>query len=173
MAVFPTLNEFVISCRDTGRVSDLWHNALNFLNERHIHMVSYHSDDAQQPGSKPLGIVVHGFPQAWVCNYIEKELTLIDPIPALASVTSRPFKWSETPKLTRLNDGGLRYMEILAQSGLGDGLAMQVYGPNMRNAYVGLGFGGEDPGLTSEEIFELQCACQIAHITPGQKTDVL
>ncbi|MEE4187181.1 MAG: LuxR family transcriptional regulator [Roseobacter sp.] len=153
------------------RVSELWHNSLEFLHQRKIKMVSYHSDDAQTPGSKPLGIVADGFPNAWICQYMEAQLYLIDPIPQLAAVTSRPFRWTEAPKLLRLSESGKRYMDILAASGLGDGLALQVYGPNMRNAYVGLGFGGEDPGLSAEDIFELQCAAQIAHIRYCELTE--
>jgi LuxR family transcriptional regulator/LuxR family quorum-sensing system transcriptional regulator CciR len=171
MGEFQSLNAFVCRCRETMRVSELWHNALDFLHQRNIKMVSYHSDDAQTPGSKPLGIVADGFPEPWVCQYMEAELYLIDPIPQLAAVTSRPFRWSEASRLLRLTEGGERYMEMLAASGLGDGLAMQVYGPKMRNAYVGLGFGGVDPGLSVEDIFELQCAAQIAHIRYCELTE--
>ena len=171
MAQFRTLNDFVSCCRDTKSVSELWRNALDFFYDRKIKMVSYHSDDAQLPGSKPLGIVSDGYPDAWVCEYLESELFRVDPIPQLASVLSRPFRWSEAPQLMRLSEEGERYMKALASSGLGDGLAMQVYGPNMRNAYVGLGFGQEDPHLTADEIFELQCAAQIAHIRYCELTE--
>ena len=171
MSSYPTLNDFVRACRETERVSLLWYTALDFLHERRIEMVSYHSDDAQKAGSQPLGIVAEGFPEAWVCEYMEKELFKVDPIPYLASITSRPFRWSETPQMTTLTKSGKKYMQLLADSGLGDGLAVQVYGPNMRNAYVGLGFGKNDPNLSPEEIFELQCAVQIAHIRYCELTE--
>lgn len=171
MAAFPTLNDFVIRCREITRVSELWHNSLDFLYERKIKMVSYHSDDAQMPGSKPLGMVIDGFPDAWICEYLEKELFRIDPIPHLASITSRPFRWSEAAELVRLTPEGRQYMKRLATAGIGDGLAIQVFGPNMRNAYVGLGFGPDDPNLTADEIFELQCAAQIAHLRYCELTE--
>lgn len=162
-----SLNDFISRCRETTRVADLRHNALEFLHERKIQMVSDHSDhsdDAQAHGAKPLDIVTHGFPELWVCQYMERQLHLIDPIPHLAAMTSRLFFWSQVPQLLRMSPEAERYMDILAAAKLGDGLAMQVYGPNIHNAYVGLGFGGADPDLTSDEIFELQCAAQIAHI---------
>lgn len=171
MPAYKSLNEFVLDCRETHRVSHLWHKSLNFLGERKIKMVSYHSDDAQLPGSKPLGIVAEGFPERWVCEYLERELFLIDPIPKLAAVTSRPFLWTDAPRLTKLSEEGTHYMRILAESNLGDGIALQVYGPNMRNAYVGLGFGRGDVHLSAEEIFELQCAAQIAHIRYCELTE--
>lgn len=171
MSEHHTLNEFVLLCRETPRVSQLWHNALDFFHARHIKMVSYHSDDAQRPGSRSLGIVADGFPDAWVCRYLEAELAKIDPIPELACKLTRPFRWSEAGQLAELTPEGARYLEILADSNLGDGLAMQVFGPNMRNAYVGLGFGENDPNLSAADIFELQCAAQIAHIRYCELTE--
>lgn len=41
----------------------------------------------------------------------------------------------------------------------------------MRNAYVGMGFGRAEVELTPEEIFELQCAAQIAHIRYCELTE--
>ena len=171
MAVFPTLNHFVMSCRETRSRAKLWRNSLDFVHERGVRMVSYHSDDAQVPGSPPLGLVEDGFPKEWVCKYIEKNLSVIDPVPHLASVMTRPFLWSQVPELMKMTPGAKKYMRQLAASGLGDGLAMQVYGPRMRNAYVGMGFGRTEVELTPEEIFELQCAAQIAHIRYCELTE--
>lgn len=171
MASFLTLNEFVDNCRDTDKVSDLWHSALDFFHERKIKMVSYHSDDAQTPGSDRLGIVTQGFPETWVRQYLEREMFKVDPIPKVSAMTSHAFKWSEVSRLTRLSDEGRNYITLLTEAAIGDGLALHVFGPRMRNAYVGLGFGLTDPQLTSEEIFELQCGAQIAHIRYCELTE--
>jgi LuxR family transcriptional regulator/LuxR family quorum-sensing system transcriptional regulator CciR len=164
MASFPTLSAFARTCRKTDKVVDLWHRALAFFKERKIERVSYHADDAQQAASPPLGIVTHNFPDSWVCTYLEQELHRIDPIPKIAAKAAHPFYWSEAGKLADLDPDAQRYMEILENSDLGDGLAIQVYGPNMRNAYMGLGFGTKNVTLSAEEIFELQCGAQIAHM---------
>jgi LuxR family transcriptional regulator/LuxR family quorum-sensing system transcriptional regulator CciR len=166
-----SLDDFASACQDITRVSKLWQKSLEFLIARGIAMVSYHSDDAQLPGSKPLGIATEGFPERWVCQYIESALYRIDPIPRLASVSPRPFQWSETAKLARLSEQGQSYMDQLAAAQLGDGLALQVYGPNMRNAYVGLGFGRPEVALGADRIFELQCAAQVAHIRYCELTE--
>lgn len=159
-----SLSAFIAACQMITRRSKLWKAGLDFFHSRGIAMVSYHSNDAQVPGARELGIVEDGFPEDWVCQYIEGNLSRIDPIPELAATLVRPFRWSEAAELTVLNDDQQRYMDLLAASHLGDGLAMQVYGPNMRNAYVGLGFGGDAPELSGQDIFELQCAAQMAHI---------
>ncbi|WP_300036230.1 LuxR family transcriptional regulator [uncultured Roseobacter sp.] len=166
-----SLNAFVLLCRETDRVSVLWHHTLHFLQVRGIEMVSYHSDHADAPSSQPLGIVTEGFPERWVCQYIETELHLIDPIPELTGMIARPFFWSEAPALTRLSEQGEAYMQTLLGSGLGDGVAMRVHGPNMRNAYVGMGFGRQRPELAPGMVFELQCAAQIAHLRYCELTE--
>ena len=159
-----SLEDFIAACQRTERLSGLWEVALEFFHSRGIAMVSYHSDDAQTPGSKPLGLVSDGFPEDWVCRYIDGKLSLIDPIPGIASRMVRPFLWSEAGQIAKLTEEQQRYMQELTESELGDGLAVQVFGPNMRNAYVGLGFGHAAPEMTPQEIHELQAAAQIAHI---------
>ncbi len=152
------------ACRDARHVSDVWHHMLDFVDERGIKMVSYHSNDAQLPGSPQLETVEHGFPPEWVCHYLGDGLSKVDPIPQIAARLGRPFFWHEAPQLHRLTAEEQAYIEELLASELGDGLAMTAFGPGMRNAYVGLGFGGPAPDLTVEDIFELQCAVQIGHL---------
>ena len=159
-----SIDAFLERIRTCEHVSEIWTWALEFLHHRGIKMVSYHSNDAQLPGSEQLGIVADGFPEDWTCHYIEDELFRVDPIPEIAAQIARPFLWSQAPQLGRLDKAAVAYLEELAEAHLGDGLAMQAFGPNLRNAYVGLGFGGPAPDLDSKAIFELQCAVQISHL---------
>ncbi|QUJ75460.1 LuxR family transcriptional regulator [Sulfitobacter albidus] len=162
---------FVAQCQGCTRVSVLWQAALTYLHAQGIKMVSYHSNDAQRPGSDHLGIVADGFPQDWVCHYIGDNLSKVDPIPQLAARVGRPFLWSRAADLEALTPAQLAYLQELSSSGLGDGLAMCAYGPGMRNAYVGLGFGGPAPDLSDTQIFELQCAVQICHLKYCELTE--
>lgn len=146
------------------RVSDLWRGTVVFMKERGIEMIVYRSDDAQMPGARSLEVVSHGVPEAWLDEYRRKKLHLVDPIPMIAAVTSRPFRWSDTPRLAKLSAEAQDFMDLLEAANIGDGLAMQVYGPNMRNAFVALGFGGTDPELTRDQIAELQCGIQFSHV---------
>lgn len=164
MAQEMSLQEFISRCKDIQRLRDLWSLALEFFHSRGIAMVSYHSDDAEAPGAAPLAIVEHGFPREWVNQYIKGDLQRIDPIPGLAARLNRPFRWSEAGQLADLNPSQKRYLKMLEEANLGDGLAMQVYGPNMRNAYIELGFGPEPLELSGQDISELRCAAQMAHL---------
>ncbi|MFC6639107.1 LuxR family transcriptional regulator [Sulfitobacter sp. JBTF-M27] len=158
------LQEFIAHCKDIERLRDLWCAALDFFHSRGIAMVSYHSDDAEAPGAAPLAIVEDGFPRDWVSKYIDGNLSRIDPIPELAAKLNRPFRWSEAGELAALTEDQKHYMQLLAAAKLGDGLAMQVYGPNMRNAYIELGFGANTAELSAQDISELRCAAQMAHL---------
>ncbi len=135
-----------------------------FCHARGIDKISYHSDTGRGPDHKGRGVAAIGFPKGWVCHYIEADLVKIDPIPELTLTQTRPFRWSETGDLMRLTEAQEGYMKQLSEANLGDGLAMQVFGPNLRNAYVGLGFADSDRQFDPAEVFELQCAAQIAHI---------
>lgn len=162
--VLEDLSTHVARFEASARASDLWRNALNFLQERQIAMIAYRSDDAQHPGARALELVSHGVPDAWLREYSDKKLYQIDPIPMIAAVTSRPFLWSEAPNMTKLSEDAAYFMTLLEASGIGDGLALQVHGPNMRNAFVALGFGGPNPGVSEAEIAELHAGIQYAHM---------
>lgn len=159
-----SLEDFIASCAEIDTLRDLWSAALRFFRSRGIAMVSYHSDDAEAPGAARLGIVAEGFPDHWVREYMAENYSQIDPIPQLAAKLSHPFFWSEAADLADLSDAQRGYLQRLADSDLGDGLAMQVYGPNMRNAYIELGFGPRSPHLSGADISELRCAAQMAHL---------
>lgn len=165
------LGDFVVLCKKTADIDTLWQRALDFFHGHGIAMVSYHIADAAHYGGAHLGIVEDGFPEDWVCHYMDAKLYLVDPIPALASMRTQPFWWSETANLSNLSDEQAAYMEELSASELGDGLALQVYGPKTRDAYVGLGFGTKRPKLSKEQIFQLQCAAQVAHIRYCELTE--
>lgn len=168
MTDVPPLKDFVTDCETANHLADLWRLSVRFFESRGIAMVSYHSDtevENRELGTiGKSGILQSGYPEEWVCQYIDGKLSLLDPMPELAAKIGRPFYWSEINDLANLTYEQQRYMALRAASDLGDGIALQVYGPNARNALVCLGFGDRTPKLTAEAIFELQCAAQIAHL---------
>lgn len=171
----PSLQAFIADCEATGRLRDLWSLSLAFFHGRGVAMVSYHADVDLPEDDVPShevhdGLIADGFPKDWICQYIEGRLSRIDPFPDLAAKLMRPFRWSEISRIADLTEEQKHYMDLRAKADLGDGLAMEVYGPNMRNAIVGLGFGTTSPELSGQEILELHCAAQMAHIRFCQLT---
>lgn len=159
-----SLDEFALLCGEINNLGELWKLVKRFFSERGVKMLSYHADEGQGPLLHGEFVTAEGFPEDWVCHYIGAGLVNVDPIPDLAAQMGRPFFWSEASSLKRLSDVEAEFLDELARANFGDGLAFQVTGPNMRNAYVGLGFGQNDITLAQEQIFRLRCAAQIAHL---------
>lgn len=84
---------------------------------------------------------------------------------------SRPFRWSDVGSLVPLARKQQKYLEELNDWKLGDGLAIQVFGPGLRNGYVGLGFGAEPVPVDPRVVTQLQMAAQIAHQRYCEMTD--
>jgi DNA-binding CsgD family transcriptional regulator len=142
----------------------LWDALIGIVRLEGIRMASYHHvlHDAH---TADVFLRQEGFPEDWVCTYLEKRLYLVDPIPELALAGSDAFLWSDAGKLRRLSRHQSAYLDRLVASGLGDGLAMPVFGPQGRNGYIGLGFGGPAPPLKHEDIRRLQLVAQLGHWT--------
>jgi LuxR family transcriptional regulator/LuxR family quorum-sensing system transcriptional regulator CciR len=143
----------------------LWRVMQAFCRERGIRRLSYHHYPPGAAAQDGLTLRADGYPEDWVCRYLDAHLYRIDPIPALALSQGTPFLWSQAADPATPDPDAARYLAILARARLGDGLAMPVYGPGGRNGYVGMGFGGPAPDLSPGRLTELQAAAQIAHLS--------
>ncbi|WP_208351952.1 helix-turn-helix transcriptional regulator [Pseudaestuariivita rosea] len=162
-----SLSWFTERCQQCNNSTDLWGIALDYFHGHGVKMASYHHYGAQDRNELELtGITINssGFPQDWVDYYISDQLYKVDPIPALAMESTQPFFWSDATQVKGLLKEQKDYLQELNDADLGDGIAVQVFGPAFRNGYVGLGFGGDKPDLAPAQIIELQCAAQIAHM---------
>ncbi|MGX9355198.1 autoinducer binding domain-containing protein [Roseobacteraceae bacterium S113] len=139
----------------------LWQVMLDYVHSKGVVMASYH---AVNHNDETLTIASDGFPEDWVCHYIEDDLLQIDPIPELAATLARPFYWHDIRKLAPMSERGEAFVRELEDWKIGDGLALYVFGPAMQNAYVGLGFGAAHIELTVQEVFEIQCVTQAGHL---------
>ncbi|MEM7709339.1 MAG: LuxR family transcriptional regulator [Pseudomonadota bacterium] len=164
-----TLQTFTDAIHATSETSDLWDVMIRFMSGRGVRMASFHTVSGMRP-VEPL-IQAHGFPEDWVRHYVAADLIRFDPIVALAAKRTKPFLWSDVANLTRLGPDEAAFLRDLETAAVGDGLAMQVYGPNARSAYVGLGFGGPAPHLSGPEVFELKSAAQIGYLRYCELTD--
>lgn len=146
------------------RLGDLRQSMVRFAEARGVVRIAFHANPSPfQSGAAPA-IWAQGFPNDWVAHYLAEDLVLNDPIPALAARRSKPFFWGDTASLMRLTGAEEEVLRHLETADLGDGLAMQVHGPGMRSAYVGVGFGGRRPDLSEGQIFELKAGAQIIYL---------
>lgn len=163
-----TIDETLERIRKASSQAALWEVMLDFMHGEGVTMGSYHFVDS---AAATVKVAANGFPEEWICEYLDQKLALIDPIPALAARMARPFYWHEIQDLVPKSAQTDAYVQRMEASGLGDGLAFYVFGPGLRNAYVGLGFGEDKVDLAPEKIFRLQCVAQAGHLRMCELTD--
>ena len=110
-------------------------------------------------------MIAHGFPEEWVREYVESGFFEYDPIPMIAHATTDPFLWSEAPDLADLSNDQREYLETLATKGVGEGVAIQVFGPHNRDGYFGFGFAEPRPEFSAVRLREFQMAAQAVHLS--------
>lgn len=157
---------FVRSAQDCKSFSRLARLTSQFMKDHGIEIMSYHH--LPPPGAYDrrsyVTVATIGFPKEWVERYTNEQYYKVDPIPKKALNSAHPFWWSECIADCDVGPEGRAYLDELSRAKLGDGLAVPVFGPNMRNGYVGLGCGTPDCCLNETQVLELQCACQMGHL---------
>lgn len=143
----------------------LWKHSVAFFRANGATRVSYHH--VAPPGARDEGrmlIVASGFPDHWLDAYISETLVQQDPIVKYALSTTTPFMWSEITRLTELTEQQSAFLERRKIEVDGDGLAVQVFGPQGRAGYVGIGLVPPQLPLSSEKALLFQMACEAAHL---------
>ena len=153
---------------DSGSASELWDCVHTYCVDLGVQRISYHHYpgvlSSQSPAAPPVSIIAEGFPEEWVCHYINEKLYLVDPITELARTSGTIFQWEDVGSLMRLTQSQKDYIGELREAEIGNGVAFQVYGPGMRNGYVGLGFDVKIPVSAVKYLPLLQCVAQAAHL---------
>lgn len=104
-----------------------------------------------------------GFDKLWARSY-RHYLHRIDPLPELALTRVTPFHWGDVADLRDLNAEERRYMAILERRGMGDGLAVPVFGPGARTGLAGLGLHPDLSSVTEEDEIELRIGMQLSFL---------
>ncbi|MEM8799150.1 MAG: LuxR family transcriptional regulator [Pseudomonadota bacterium] len=136
-----------------------------FANEG-VRRVSYHH--LPPPGAPDFApsimVATHGFPEDWVEKYIREKLYLIDPITRLTMSAAHPIWWTDFNTTFKLSADETRYMRLLADAKIGDGIAIPLFGPHGRNGYAGMSPAGFERNWSSEQVHRLHLAAQAGHL---------
>ena len=104
---------------------------------------------SREGGDIPL---IHSFPQDWVDYYVDNQCFLHDPVIAQAQKERRPFHWFQVNELRSLKPEEERFLSLLRDAGMTDGLAMPFFGPSGEVAYAGLGVKSGTIDLSPQEL---------------------
>lgn len=162
---FEPIRKFFRDCRDAVTFNDLRAAAMAYYATTPVVMASYfhYPPVGARDFDGQIRVAEFGYPEDWRKTYLREQLHLSDPLARRAMNFTRPYFWSEIPKLPELTEAERRYIAVVSKVNLGEGIGVPVFGPAGRNGYCALGFGRrhEVPGDT---ILELQAACQMGHL---------
>ena len=143
----------------------VWRAMYAFLQARGFDNVIYlRLGPLADPGPGWIDVLAEGVPDEWTKAYVAEELWRADPVTAQARVSLAPFFWLDVGQMRKLSPPEASFLRRRVQEALGDGVALPVFGPALRDGYVGAGFGGARRPLSAAALRELQCAAQMGHL---------
>ena len=159
------LDGFYKSLDAADSLPELWRVALRFFRGRGFRGLSYYWPLPAPPGQKGrMAIIHHGFPREIAEFYLGRDAGVIDPVPAFAMAHGIPMRWGEIWKLIEPTAEQAAFRDRMRELGIGDGLALPVFGPRQRNAYVTIGHPVMPEVLEHADVQELHMAAQAAHM---------
>lgn len=79
------------------------------------------------PGNSPLaGVLYNNRPAEYVCRYLEKEYTLIDPVVTHLRHTLQPYSWSDVRDNTHLSKNELAIMDEATEFNVQNGIVVPI-----------------------------------------------
>lgn len=145
----------------------IWALCTAFFRAHGIPRVTYHHlPPVGAPDGGAVRFRAEGFPEDLVALYVSGRMWRDNPAlrHSLRAKSSEPFYWSEVAELPEMSDRSRAFFDAIAAAGLADGLGVEVFGPNGRNGYCGLGLCASQIPLPPEEVHDLHWACQFAHL---------
>lgn len=159
------LRDFEEQVGRTETPEALWALCTTFFQGRRIARVTYHHlPPVGAPDGESVRFRSVGFPEDLVARYVADRMWRENPMLRHARSKSEPFYWSEVAQTVELSPNAKALFDDLVAAGLADGLGVEVFGPNGRNGYCGLGLAGEMLPLPVEAVRDLHWACQLAHL---------
>lgn len=163
-----TLLQQIARIREIADTDSLWESTRDYFFANGARMIAYHHFIAARPDREPpekATFKAEGFPAGLIERLFRENLIEVNPIVDLASRTVDPFFWSDIPAMMDLIDGQEAFLGTIAEYDIGDGLAIQVFGPKSRNGTLNIGFGAAaHPAPDARRLKELQLAAQLSHL---------
>ncbi|SFC03910.1 helix-turn-helix transcriptional regulator [Tropicimonas isoalkanivorans] len=156
--------EFVDALRKVTDADALWRVMLTFFYSRGGIRISYRHVQGDPDRDMTPTIYHDGFPDGFIRRSVAEGYHRSNPISAVALVTTEPFYWSDVETKRKLSDAELAFLDIVRTEIPGNGVVIQMFGPNSRNGTINLGFPEDFPRLEPSELGELQLVGQAAHL---------
>jgi LuxR family transcriptional regulator, quorum-sensing system regulator CciR len=159
------LEAFEQRVAEVQEASDLWQLFTDFFEETDVARVVYHHvPPLGAPDGDRIDIAAHGVPPEMVTRYVEERHYRHNPMLRHALNSVEPFYFDDIARSNSLCDDERGFVEVVRGLGLLNGIGVQVFGPNGRNGYCGLGLRDGVDRVSPAEMRTYQWVCQLAHL---------
>lgn len=161
------LDQVVEQIAQCESLPQLWRLMITYYRERGFAGVCYMAHGSVEPGSAPnTGVQTfhHGFSPVAVEAYLNADFTRLDIVPRLSLAQGRPMRWSEAWATADTSEDERRFLALMQAVELGDGFGLPCYGPQGRNAFVGIGGMAQDAPTDELSVREMHIMAQAAHL---------
>jgi DNA-binding CsgD family transcriptional regulator len=107
--------------------------------------ISYHPElmfDGASP-TRP-DVFYAGYPADWAEIYTNAGEDFVDPIPDLVMRAGKAMTWKEAVSSIKLTKNQLAYIKAAREHGVRAGMGFPLWGPSGQDAYVAIGFPGDE-----------------------------
>jgi len=144
---------------------ELWKLVTGFFHGTSVERILYHHLPplgARDAGS--VEVASFGFPEAMVETYVQEKLYRRNPMLQHGLSTIEPFYLDTVALPDDLTPSQAAFFQAVWDFSFDHGLGVQVFGPNGRNGYCGLGFTRGVTRLDPVDVRNYQWVCQLAHL---------
>jgi DNA-binding CsgD family transcriptional regulator len=141
----------------------LWRQMTRYFNRHGFEGVSYYwvRTTTNLPATVPLQ---HGFSRDEIELYLSYDFQRLDIVPRAALAAGMPIRWTDVWKSTELTSEEREFLQAMRRIDFSDGFSMPCYGPNSRNAVVGIGKMASGTDTSPSHLALLHFAAQAAHL---------
>jgi LuxR family transcriptional regulator/LuxR family quorum-sensing system transcriptional regulator CciR len=158
------MQDFLSRIRSAEDTQELWDIFVAYFRSQGIErFYARHFPPAGAPDSERRIGNAYGYPPDFTQRYFGSELWELDAIPLHARNHPTPFYWWDVVKLRKLPSEEMQQLLEFKAMGIGNGLAIPVFGPHGRNGLVGVELPSDRERFSDEEVHDFQVFAQMTH----------
>jgi DNA-binding CsgD family transcriptional regulator len=141
----------------------LWRQMTRYFSRHGFDGVSYYwvRTSTNLPATVPLQ---HGFSKEEIELYLSFDFQRLDIVPRAALAAGMPIRWTDVWRSSELTSEEREFLGSMRAINFSDGFSMPCYGPNNRNAVVGISKMRPDADTSPSHMSLLHFAAQAAHL---------
>lgn len=148
---------------DARSLPILWRDMARFLGQQGFRAVGYYlmRQGSSQVATSPIQV---GYSRKEVDAYLASDFRRLDIVHRVVLAHGLPMRWSTIWRNTETSAEERGFQSAMIEAGFREGLAIPLYGPNMRNATVNLSHMSDTVDLGHEAVALVHFVAQAAHL---------